>query len=1287
MHKMNRPALLFSSLLSLLALIAAPPAFGGKSPTISSLSPMSGAVGTSVTITGSNFGASQGSSTLTFNGVAATATSWKTGSITVPVPTNATTGPVIVTVNGVASNSVSFTVTPVISSLSSTSGRTGASITISGSGFGATQGSNSVSFNGTAATVTNWSAGSISAPVPSSATSGPVTVSVNGIASNGVAFTVVTLVSVAVSPQNASLAVGLGQQFTATATYSDQSTQDVTTAASWSSLSPAVATVGVWGAATAKAAGNTMITATYGNANGSSAVTVNAAELVNISITPTNGYLPQGNSEQLTATGTYSDGSTQDVTAAVTWGSSDASIVSVSASGLATAANTQGTAAITASENGLTFATGVTVTAQGLPSITASATPPPNAAGWNNSNVTVTFTCTPGTYPVTSCPAPIVVSTEGTGQIISGTVTDSGGQQATASVTLNIDETPPALTVTGPTDGAVLTSTPVAATGSVSDALSGVTSLACNQTSVSPSNGGFSCNISLNPGLNLVVVQATDAAGNIALTKMHVTLNVPFPPPASLSISPTNVVVGVGQTQQFSAVDDQGRMRGDATWTVSNSSIATITTDSSPVLTGVAVGQVTLTAIVQGVQTSEQVTVSGSALSAGAIEWSTLQDSYTVQGITPAVPSQDGPGFYDVEYSGTSSEVRAFTADGQQMWQQSVGQGRATVAADGFGGLLVQTAQGSIGTLMDLDAQTGSVVWQQPFASNIGPNAAFSMRPNGDFVVSGDNGVGPTGGSNVWMFSGSTGQPHPLLPFYLGQEVGNCFAPDSLGNAGANSITTDSSGNTYVSYGFSNYTITDDNCSAATIETDTQDTFARLITVDPNRGTTDQLVKQDEASKVCVVGGPDAGETLQLAGMISQSGIANPDGQGGVLVTWSHYPVSMSNSSCFGHNTPPSPPTEVSDISPGGSSQYELPLSGGGGNGQLVLGESGTAFMGTGAQVLAFNTSTGQINWSYSGGGDILAATDDGGVALMGGSPLNITEVDSTGTPQLIANYPTASCAPTISWQGAWLNCENQSPTAIALPLPPDSGSLWATPGGSPSANNDSMAGCGCLVETDSSNETNCPLCSLQSPNCQTLLGSGPTYLILIGDQGLDGHNVGELFALAAQTELNALQNQGDHVIACRASTVENVESDLTTNGLIDGGVIYFGHAGYLRYPGKTGYYSSLFVGEQPLTDNNIYADDLNQLSNTELGSNVTIVINACHAGSETPDGNPPIAALLGSQLKRTVQAYNVGMHFSNLQGNNDPTKNGGKNPSGLPMYMNPDGVPPRVQPIFFYSH
>src|SRR5439155_137620 len=110
------------------------------SPTISSLTPTLGPVATPVTIAGTNFGSTQGTSTVTFNGTAATPTLWSATSIVVPVPTGATTGNIVVTVGGVASNGLTFSVTvpPALTGLSPTSGAVGVSVTITGTNFGAT---------------------------------------------------------------------------------------------------------------------------------------------------------------------------------------------------------------------------------------------------------------------------------------------------------------------------------------------------------------------------------------------------------------------------------------------------------------------------------------------------------------------------------------------------------------------------------------------------------------------------------------------------------------------------------------------------------------------------------------------------------------------------------------------------------------------------------------------------------------------------------------------------------------------------------------------------------------------------------------------------------------------------------------------------------------------------------------------------------------------------------------------------------------------------------------------
>jgi Bacterial Ig domain/Carboxypeptidase regulatory-like domain/IPT/TIG domain/Beta-propeller repeat len=79
-------------------------------PVISNLTPANGPAGTTVTISGSNFGITQGASVVSFNSANAAPTSWSDTSVVVTVPSFGTTGPVVITVSGVASNGMIFSV-------------------------------------------------------------------------------------------------------------------------------------------------------------------------------------------------------------------------------------------------------------------------------------------------------------------------------------------------------------------------------------------------------------------------------------------------------------------------------------------------------------------------------------------------------------------------------------------------------------------------------------------------------------------------------------------------------------------------------------------------------------------------------------------------------------------------------------------------------------------------------------------------------------------------------------------------------------------------------------------------------------------------------------------------------------------------------------------------------------------------------------------------------------------------------------------------------------------------
>src|SRR5262249_14744053 len=113
-----------------------------------------------------------------------------------------------------------------------------------------------------------------------------------------------TLVSIVVTPANASLAEGGKLQYTATATYSNGQVRDITNYVSWSSSKPNSASIGNAprrrGIATGKHQGVTTITATdaASGVSGSTTLTVTGATLVSIAISPLDATIPKNTKQQ-----------------------------------------------------------------------------------------------------------------------------------------------------------------------------------------------------------------------------------------------------------------------------------------------------------------------------------------------------------------------------------------------------------------------------------------------------------------------------------------------------------------------------------------------------------------------------------------------------------------------------------------------------------------------------------------------------------------------------------------------------------------------------------------------------------------------------------------------------------------------------------------------------------------------------------------------------------------------------------------------------------------------------
>lgn len=265
-----------------------------------------------------------------------------------------------------------------------------------------------------------------------------------------------TLLSVAVTPTNPSIPLGLTKQFTATGTYSDGTTQDLSASAVWASTDVAIATVDVVGLASSLGVGSTTISATFGGQSGSSVLTVTAAALVSIAVTPANPSIALGLNQQFTATGTYTDATQQDITTTVVWSSSAAGVATISnaggSNGLAHSLSV-GITSISAASGTISGSTTLTVTAAAMVSISVTPNLPSIAKGLTQ-QFTATGTYTDGTtQDITT--AVVWTTSDATVATVSNVVGTKGKATSVAAGVTTITATSGAIS-----DDEVLTVTP-----------------------------------------------------------------------------------------------------------------------------------------------------------------------------------------------------------------------------------------------------------------------------------------------------------------------------------------------------------------------------------------------------------------------------------------------------------------------------------------------------------------------------------------------------------------------------------------------------------------------------------------------------------------------------------------------------------------------------------------------------------------------------------------------------------------------------------------------------------
>jgi IPT/TIG domain-containing protein len=506
-----------------------------------------------------------------------------------------------------------------------------------------------------------------------------------------------------------------------------------------------------------------------------------------------------------------------------------------------------------------------------------------------------------------------------------------------------------------------------------------------------------------------------------------------FPTPTSLQITPAGVNMLIGAAQQFVVFDNQGLQRYDATWTIDNTSLASISTNSPTTLTAFAAGTVTLTATVDCVSAQMPVTISAlSVFPNGTILWSAPPTpGFSPMQVVQAVPTDFGPASFSVQEStnGGQTLVGAFTADGQEMWQATLGALGGNAVPDGSGGLIVTEAcspanpSGVPMSIVDLDGVTRASLWQAQITSSSnacppGP-PKMAIRQDGLVIV-----AAPLQTSPALIFTGGAFDAAPAIPpSTITDEFGNVGVCDCYTPVGQPIV--DSDGSIYVEYEVRQFNLSSPDISSAL--------WLMQIGLDGSTNST-QLSSSDKANLF--------------------PGSLMPDGNGGIVATWTivntQLPVApqpyqaayVVSGSIVSTYPLPMAPTQVVNGSNG------LPI-----NPTFVLGENGVAFVSYSLNVASFNISSGSAIWNYpyTQGVSSISYMDGGGLTLADAQG-NQVPIDSGGNAGSAVALSASLLQP--SWNGVWqgaFGISNIGLASISAPLMDWGHSFWAGQGGSPS--------------------------------------------------------------------------------------------------------------------------------------------------------------------------------------------------------------------------------------------
>ncbi|MFY9730498.1 MAG: Ig-like domain-containing protein, partial [Candidatus Acidiferrales bacterium] len=554
---------------------------------------------------------------------------------------------------------------------------------------------------------------------------------------NGFTVTALTLNSIAITPNPPpSIGVGATEQFTATGTFSDGSTQNLTSSATWVSSMPGLATISnataTRGLATGVAAGTTTITASVSGVTSpgvSLTVTGTGPTLTSISVAPPTASVAANNTQQFTATGHFSDGSAGPVT--VNWASSNMAVATINAAGLASGVAVGGPIAITATSVQTPSISGtaqLTVTAA-PPTLTSITVAPPTAS--IAVNATQTFTATghfsdgssgPVTVNWTSSNMAIatinpagVASGVSAGGPITITATSTQTPSVNGAAQLTVTGAPPTLTsitVAPPAASIAVNATQTfTATGHFSDGSSGPVTVnwtSSNMAIATINPAGMASGVSAGGPITITATstQTPSVSGTAQLT-------VTAAPPVltSITVAPASTLIAVDATQSFTATghfSDGSSAAVTVTWTSSNNAVATINAVGTAM--GISAGgPITITATstqLTNISGTAQLIVTGVALTSIAVN--------------PANPSALTGTTLQFHATGTYADNSTKDITATVIWASSNTEA-ATIVAGGLANLLAGGQTTISATLGEISGNTLLTVTIAPFTLTVSP--------------------------------------------------------------------------------------------------------------------------------------------------------------------------------------------------------------------------------------------------------------------------------------------------------------------------------------------------------------------------------------------------------------------------------------------------------------------------------------------------------------------------------------------------------------------------------------